>query len=360
MLSSWNRRPISEIALLLGATGAYWAIVQQIFNRTGFEFSLLGPTLSMLGSGLTWSAYVQTLDQFEKRRIRRTLERYVSKDVVKEVLDNPASYLHTAGGARKKIAILFSDIRGFTALTEVADEAKLVTQLNEYFTEMVRIVFSHDGTLDKFIGDAVMAHWGGIITHGESRDACHAVSTALEMLRKLVQLNAGWKTRGMHELRIGLGVNYGQAICGNLGSEEKFEFSAIGDEVNLASRLEGATKEFGVDLLIGESAAPLVSDRFLLRTVDLLKVSGKTHPVQVFTALGERKDTPEPAWLAPYEEGVRLYRKRSFAEALERFEAAARADSGDGLIREYLRRCREYVANPPGPEWDGVVAMTTK
>ncbi len=350
----------SVLLLLTVALG--FALALGAFNSVGYLPLLLSPMLTLVSSGFTYIGLERLLEYRERMRVRRTLERYVSKDVVKEVLDNPQSYLNTLGGERRRITVLFSDVRGFTATTENADPAALVKQLNEYFTEMVRIVFAHVGTLDKFMGDAVMATWGVITSRGEKMDASQAVSAGLDMLRALAKLNAGWQARGIEPMKIGLGINHGDAICGNLGSEDsKQEVTAIGDAVNLASRLEGATKEFHVDLLIGDKTAELVTDTFVLRTVDLLKVKGKSKPVEVFTVLDFRDpSTPEPAWLAPYENGVRQYRHREFAEAEQSFLQAAGGAPDDWLIQEYLRRIRLYQAEPPAPEWDGVHTMTSK
>jgi adenylate cyclase len=245
-------------------------------------------------------------------------------------------------------------------MTETADAGKLVTQLNAYFTEMVRIVFAHRGTLDKFMGDAVMAHWGGIVSRGEGPDACRAVAAALDMLQALPKLNAGWKARGFPELKIGLGVNHGDAICAYIGSDEKHEFTAIGDAVNFASRLEGATKQFHQDLLIGEKAAPLIADHYVLRSVDLIQVKGKTQPVEVFAVLGDRSEMKVPAWLASYEEGIRLFRQRAFDQAHAKFTEVLESIPEDWLSQEYIRRCEEYQVEAPAESWNGSYAMLTK
>ncbi len=351
--------PLARTALLLVITGAYIGLAFVIYNSAGLCLSLLNPTLALLSSGFVGLVWERVHEQMEKTRVRQTLERYVSRDVVTEVLDNPQSFLHTAGGERRPLTILFSDVRGFTTITESADPAQLVAQLNEYFTDMVRIVFAHRGTLDKFIGDAVMAHWGAIMSRGEGPDACRAVAAALDMLKALERLNVAWKARGMLELRIGVGVNHGHAICANIGSEEKFEFTAIGDPVNLASRLEGATKQFQQDLLIGEEVAPLVRQDFVVRSVDLMQVSGKTKPVEVFTVLSNRQSA-EPAWLARYEEGIRLFRGRGFVEAEAAFSEVLATAPGDWLAEEYLRRCRAYRETPPPEDWNGVSVLRSK
>ena len=346
------------LALLLVSfgVGAQW-----IYNSAGLLPILLGPILVLGGSALTWTVVEQARDVREQQRVRRTLERYVSRDAVREILDNPASFLNSLGGERRSITVLFSDIRSFTTMTESADPHALVTQLNEYFNEMVGIVFAHEGTLDKFIGDAVMAHWGSIATAGAETDARRAVTTALEMRAALARLNAGWKTRGLPQLAVGFGINHGDAIVGNLGCEAKMEVSVLGDAVNLGSRLESVTKEYGLDLCLGESVAPLVRDAFLLRSVDLILVKGKTQPIEVFTALAPRTPgTIEPAWLAHHEEAVRAYRRGDFDTAETAWLDVLAAEPGDALASVFFARCAALRENPPPGEWTGVFTMLSK
>jgi adenylate cyclase len=269
--------------------------------------------------------------------------------------------LNTLVGVRKPVTILFSDVRGFTSMTEGADPTLLVLQLNEYFKEMVRIVFVQHGSLDKFIGDAVMALWGSITTQGVEKDAQHAVASALAMKKALAQLNVNWQQRGMKELAFGIGINHGDVIVGNLGSEEKMEVSVIGDAVNLASRLEALTKEYRLDLLVGEAMVPLVQNRFVLRTVGSVQVKGKTIPVRIFTVMADKEAGERPpAWLPRYEEGIKLYRQRQFAEAEEIFLECVRAAPDDHLSKVYLDECRDLIAHPPGLDWNTVVVMKSK
>jgi adenylate cyclase len=351
---------VLRLVLLLVGVAGYVGLAFLLYNLRGFYPILLSPVLALSLSGAAWAGLERLLEVFERMRLRSTLEKYVSRDVVKEVLDNPASFLNTLGGSRKKIAVLFSDVRSFTSLTENAVPEVLVGQLREYFTAMVHIVFTELGTLDKFIGDAVMAHWGSATTRGEAQDARSAVSAGLEMLRQIPKLNETWKARGLPAFNVGIGINHGEAICGNLGSDEKQEFTAIGDAVNVASRMESATKTYHVRLLIGEGTAALVRDHFTLRTVDQVIVSGKTQPVEIFTVIDTQGGAPVPAWLAPYEAGIQLYRRKQFAEAERSFAQAAALDSEDWLIQEYLRRTRELQAEPPPPDWDGVFTMKSK
>ncbi len=204
-----------------------------------------------------------------------------------------------------------------------------------------------------------MAVWGNVRVRTEREDAVSAVRTALDMLAALERLNAGWRARGVAELHIGVGLNHGEVIVGNMGSPRRKEFTVIGDAVNLASRLEGATKEYGLALVVGESVAALVADDFVLQPVDLLRVKGKTRPVAIFTVRTERT-----AALAAYEAALSHYRAARFAEARAGFAEALAARAGgepaDPLPALYLKRCEAMLAEPPGPDWDGVFVMRSK
>jgi len=318
--------------------------------------------LALFTSGFTWSAWEQVLDRMERQRTRRALNRYVGHDVAREVMDNPQTYFNSLGGVRKEITALFSDVRGFTTLTETAEPHALVAQLNEYFGAMVDIVFAHQGTLDKFIGDAVMATWGSIGSGQPEVNAANAVTTALEMRQALARLNADWKQRGILEWKIGIGINHGQPIIGNIGSAgkfERFDLTVVGDAVNLASRLEGVTKQYHIDLCIGESVAALVSGQFILRSVDLIIVKGKTQPVEIFTVLGKQGGA-EPAWLPRHEEAMRFYRAGDFRAAEKAWREVLAQAPGDGLAETFIARCVELQANPLAAPWTGVYEMKSK
>ncbi len=365
------REPMKRLVIVFAICAGYWFLAKYLFERYGIFIpvgaSLLiipiaAPLLVLFIGSVVVLSFDFLVERLDKARVRKTLERYVSRDVVKELLDNPDTFFNSLTGVRKPVCILFSDVRGFTTLTEKADSAALVKQLNEYFEEMVRIVFRHQGSLDKFIGDAVMAVWGNIVSHGPARDAHNAVATALAMKSSLKKLNEDWKSRGMMELAFGIGINHGEVIVGNLGSSEKMELTVIGDAVNLASRLEGLTKEYHLDLLLGENMTALVSDTYILRLVDSVQVKGKTKPVDVFTVLGDgaSQTVSLPFWLARYEEGVRLYRSRKFTDAAKSFEECLNRQPGDYLSEMYLKRCQTFIENPPDESWDGVFVMTKK
>jgi adenylate cyclase len=353
--------PVVRVALAAVLGAGYFAIALWFFNNRNLILPVFSPTVALVGSAGLFIVWQQIIERLEKAKLRHTFERYVSRDVVKELVDNPQSFLNSLVGVRKNVTVLFSDVRGFTTITQTGDATRLVAQLNEYFDHMVNIVFANRGTLDKFIGDAVMAQWGGITTSGEKEDAVNAVRAAVQMRAELVDLNKLWIEQGRLDLKIGIGINHGEAIVGNLGSEAKSEISLIGDAVNTASRFEGMTKQYHVDLIIGENVAALVRDRFIIRTIAQSQPKGTLKPIEIFTVLSERTNgSVEPAWLASYEEGVTLYRGREFAKAAERFESVLTNIPNDWLCESYLAESRKFAANPPPPDWSPVDVLTSK
>jgi adenylate cyclase len=360
------RRPFLCLLTLLAIGGAYLGLSRILYDAKGVLIMVV-PTLSVfLGSGLFGLGFEYTLERLEKLRTRRTLERYVSKNLVKEILDNPGGYYNSMLGSRKPVTVLFSDLVGFTNLSEKADPAALVAQLNRYLSAMVPMVFDNGGTLDKFIGDAIMAVWGNVSSHGAAEDAKAAVRAALGMRHEMPKLNAAWQAEGINPLAFGIGINHGEAIVGNIGSyepHERLDPTVIGDAVNLASRLEALTRQYSLDILIGATAAELVRDEFYLRPVDLVQVKGKTEPVDVFTLIGARKDDVDPEllkWLQSYEEGIQKFRGRRFTEAKILFSRFLEFYPDDKLAKMYLERALRYEKTPPDESWNAVEVFTTK
>jgi len=355
------------LAVLLLLSG-YGATLMWTYNGPGLLLPVVGPAgvfATAVGLGFV---YDFVLAQIEKLQLRTTFERYSSPNVTKYLLDHSESYQEMLVGTRTPVTVLFSDVRGFTTMTEVAaSEGKSqehIAKLNEYLTEMVACVFRYDGALDKFIGDAVMAVWGNTpYNFGPKGDAVRAVRAALAMLEELRKLNAKWKAQGRQEWQIGIGLNHGEAIVGDIGSRQRTEFAVIGDAVNLASRLESLTKEYHLDLLLGASMAELVRDEFYLRTIDLVAVKGKSQAVETFAVLGEKTAGLAPEvqkFLESYEEGVRAFRSRAFERAAGLFTDALKVQPGDEQTEAYLATSREFVRNPPDASWTGVRVMTSK
>ncbi len=359
------RQPLARLGVFLAVSAGFVGVLQWLFDAHGLLPLAFTPLLVFNTGGMGGLIGEYTVERAEKARVRGVLDRLVSKDIVRELLADPARYGALVRGERRCVTILFSDVRGFTSLTETADDpAAFIAQLNEYLGEMVDVVFKHRGTLDKFIGDAVMAVWGSMHTEGSDADARAAVAAALEMRARLAALNTQWLKAGKTPMEIGIGVNYGEVIVGGLGSEKsKMEITVMGDAVNLASRLEGLTKEYGLDLLVGESVAKRVSEQFRLRTVDLVRVKGKKKPSEVMTVIGPLSEVPTEAQeflFADYEDAILLYRKQEFAAALRLLEECARTNPSDYLTAFYLERCQALIAEPPAPDWDGVRLMKTK
>jgi adenylate cyclase len=359
------RQPMVRLGCQLGLSAAFFLLLQWLYNRQGLLAATVTPLLTFNSGGLIGLIGEYALERVDKARVRGVLDRLVSKDIVRELLEDRESYEALVRGQRRCVTVLFSDVRGFTTLSEsAADPAAFIAQLNEYLGEMVDVVFKHRGTVDKFIGDAVMAVWGSMHTEGDQADARQAVAAALEMRERLTALNAKWTAEDKQTLTIGIGVNFGEVIVGGLGSEKsKMEITVMGDAVNTASRLEGLTKDYGVDLLIGESVAERVSEIFRLRTVDLVRVKGKKKPVEVMTVLGVLQDVPPVALeelLADYEDAILLYRRRQFAAAQGQFQACLRLAPADRLATLYLGRCQELLEQEPAADWDGVRLMLTK
>jgi adenylate cyclase len=283
--------PLLKIAALVGLGAAYFGIAAIVFTHRGVALTVAAPLWTVAGGGALGITMQFVLEQLEKRRVRQTLERYVSKPVADEILRRGEQYQQSLLGERRAVTILFSDIRDFTSISEQSDAAVLVEQLNEYFTAMVEIVMQHDGTLSKFIGDAIMALYGAPLSKGATEDAAAAVATAQEMRERLAELQQRWAAQGRPILKIGIGINHGEVIVGDVGSPQRREYTVIGDPVNVASRVEGLNKEFGTDILLTESVYKLVKDRVAAKLMGSVAVKGRGQKLNVYGLLRtESKD----------------------------------------------------------------------
>ncbi|PYJ37531.1 MAG: hypothetical protein DME81_07940 [Verrucomicrobia bacterium] len=362
-LVAFVRRPLVCVGALIVITGAYLGVGRLVYDKSGLLLLTVPVLSALLLSGSFSLGFEYALERIEKLRTRRTLERYVSKNLVKEVLENPGSYYSTLRGVRVPVSILFSDLVGFTTLSEKADPEALVAQLNEYLTRMTSVVFGNGGTLDKFIGDAIMAVWGNVRSFGVAQDAKNCARAALAMRRELRQLNEKWRDEGRMGLGMGIGINQGEVIVGNIGSQERMDPTVIGDSVNLASRLEGLTRIYGVDILLGPTAAELVRDEFHLRSVARVQVKGKTKPVDAFTFIGARNEDVDSQllkWLEVYEEGLEKFRARDFTQAKILFSRFLEFYPDDLLAQMYLARSLDYERQPPDEAWNAVEVLTKK
>jgi adenylate cyclase len=363
LLIAFVRRPLVCIISLLAIAGAYLAFSRVMYDRTGLLVVVVPVLSTFLTAGFLSLGFEFVLERMEKNRTRRTLERYVSKNLVKEILDNPDSFYSSLRGVRLPATILFSDIVGFTSLTESADPEKLVAQLNEYLSQMTDAVFANNGTLDKFIGDAVMAVWGNVSSRGLGEDAKACARAALDMRRGLAALNKQWAAQDIAPFHIGIGINHGDVLVGNIGSQEKADPTVIGDAVNLASRLEALTRTYAVDILVGARAAALIRDEFDLRSVAFVQVKGKTEPVEIFTLIGAKTAPGDEEFLRrleTYETGFRKFRERDFTQAKILFSQFLEFYPDDVLAKMYLERALEYEKQPPDAAWNAVEVFKKK
>jgi adenylate cyclase len=280
--------------------------------------------------------------------------KYIPADLVKTLVSEGVE--PRPGGAIRTLTVLFADIAGFTGLSERLGD-QVVPLLSGYLDLMSREVSSHDGTIDKFIGDAVMAFWGAPAANADHAvDACRAALACQEALRqsKLAD-DAG------RPLRVRIGINSGAVLVGNIGSEFRLNYTVIGDAVNVASRLEGANKEYGTDIIIGEETRRLAGDRIEVRELDRLMVYGREGGLAVYELLGVTEGGAKtPGWVALYERGLATYRARDFAGAADLFQQVLAARPADEPARIMLARCCEFLHSPPGKDWEAANAMKVK
>ena len=307
------------------------------------------PLLSVQDTSLGFLMVIEDISR--EKRMKNTMSRYTSKAVMDRLLESGESML---GGTSQDVSVLFSDIRGFTSISAKLGPRDTVAMLNEYFTEMVDVVFAHDGILDKYIGDAVMAVFGSPFK--TDHDADNAVAVANRMMTKLGELNRRRVERGAEAIRIGVGVSSGEVVAGNIGSPRRMEYTVIGDRVNLAPRLESATKYYGTQILLSEFTVAELKQPATLRRIDRLRVRGRLEPVTIFEALDYHTEETFPHMLETLEAfaaGVVEYQARRWAHAAEAFRAALALNPNDRPSALYMERCEHYHQTPPPPTWDG-------
>jgi len=276
--TQWVKRPLVSVFGLMIIAGSVILITLLVGDLFSWIILVTGG-LFVLGSG--W-AVVQSYDlvteRLEKGRLRRDFRRFVSRDVADALVERPEMWRDSSGGVKRRVVVLFSDVRGFTERSEQTDPKDLVAQLNEYLTIMVAVVFNHGGTLDKFIGDAVMAHWGALGNGTDEDNSHNALLAAREMISALDRLNAKWETEGKPPFRIGVGLHLGEVIAGEIGSPDRTEFGVIGDAVNLASRLEGLTKTFGCEVILSDEVRIAAGIHEKLIDLGQVRVKGRKTP----------------------------------------------------------------------------------
>lgn len=335
----------------------YWADSQWIFAN-GTVVHLIFPQLSILILYTTLTFLKYFTEERKKQELKGTFQKYVSPEIVNEILKDPSKL--ELGGVKQEMTVFFSDVRGFTTISEKLDPRALSDLLNHYLTPMTEIIFKNSGTLDKYMGDAIMAFFGAPVT--SDQHAAQACRAALQQIEKLFELQKIYKEQGLPMIDIGIGLNTGEMSVGNMGSQTVRNYTVMGDAVNLGSRLEGINKEYGTRIIISEFTVKHLKDTaFVYREIDWVKVKGKNEPVRIFELIAEG-NVPEEKQLQlkNFNQGFEHYHKREWEQAILCFNQALSFDATDFTSQLYIKRCQGYMNEPPDQNWDGVFTMKTK
>jgi adenylate cyclase len=346
-----------------GSVGTSWYLFTE--QRVLFDPVFGTASILLLYTLLTYTGYAK--EEAQRRQTRDAFSKYLSPDMVARVAADPSSL--KLGGEQRELTLLFSDVRGFTTISEQFSPEGLTDLINKLLTPLTNVILSNQGTVDKYMGDAVMAFWNAPLDDPDHPR--HACLSAIGMLAEIPKLNARLEEEAKIEgrkhipMQVGLGVNTGMGVVGNVGSDQRFDYSVLGDCVNMAARFEGQTKDYGVDILIGQATKERVPEMATIE-LDLIQVKGKTVGVSIYALLGdetvaERGDFRELK--AAVDEAVAAYRKQDWAMAKAKLEEARAKLNGyriEGTLNLLKNRIAEYEINPPPAEWDGVFIATTK
>lgn len=314
--------------------------------------------VTMLISYFGSTTYYVLKERKQSQYIKSIFSQYVNKQVVNELISNSDKI--KLGGERKNLTTMFCDMVGFTSFAENKEPEALVNFINSLLNELTNIIFANNGTLDKYMGDAIMAFWGAPIE--TNLHAYLACKSAIEMQEKVKSISKEWESKGEKKLQIRIGINTGDAIVGNVGGEKHKNYTVMGDEVNLASRLEGANKEYFTQIMIGESTYELIKDKFFVRELDLIRVKGKQKPTSVYELIGfvnDPKAKEKFESLKIYFEALENYKLKNFNVAKELFEKSFN-ETQDKTSNVYANRCKFLIENPPDENWDGVFNLISK
>lgn len=319
-------------------------------------FNVMTDELSNAYDAIKDYAFQAIVARDNEKRVRTIFQKYVPQQVVDELLQIKEKNASLLIGKKQFCSIFFSDIRDFTTISESLTPEDLVTALNNYFTHMVKIIINNHGIVDKFIGDAIMGVYGAPISAGN--DAANSVKACFEMIEALKLFNDEMTAKGKINFKIGMGISSGDVIAGNIGSEQKMDYTVIGDPVNLASRLEGLTKVYKVPVIISEFTYEKISDSYYARELDLIRVKGKLKPTAIYQPFDKLSSELEKM-VDFYQKGLEQYKSRNWDKAIDFFSKAYEINS-DGTSSMYIERCQHFKEEPPSDDWDGVYVFKTK
>jgi len=351
-------KAVGTAILLVIGVGGYLVCDYLLFTRQGLWVHTVTPVFSQFLVYFGITLYRFTFEEREKRFIKSAFSQYLAPAVVNQLVENPK--LLNLGGEDKVLTAFFSDVAGFSSISEKLTAGELVILLNEYLTEMTDIVMQYEGTVDKFEGDAIIAFFGAPIDFKDhATRTCYA---ALDMQKRLAQLRSIWKKKGRHELFMRIGINTGEVVVGNMGSQNRFDYTMIGDTVNLAARLEGVNKQYQTYTMLSEFTYELAKNDIEARELDSIRVVGKQEPIKIYELLGRKGEMEDHIRLIRphFQEGLEHYKKQRWEEGITCFENALNLYEDDGPSLTYFERCITFQNHPPPPDWDGVFAMRTK
>ena len=348
----------SGLLLFLLMVGiAYFSYWSYAYNNLIVDFIYPSLTAVVLFTALTFMNYLQ--EEQRSKKIRSAFSQYLSPVLVNRLLKNPKSL--TLSGEERCMSILFSDIRGFTSISETMAPQELCRFINQYLTPMTEVIMEHQGTVDKFIGDAIMAFWNAPLNDpAHASNCCHA---ALAMQKKLKELNHCWRQQGVSPIKIGIGIHSGMVRVGNMGSKHRFDYTVMGDAVNLASRLEGITKLYDSPIIVSSATYGMLKKSDLVfRELDRVRVKGKDKAITIFELVDEKQSVAADRReeLGRHAHALNSYYRGDFETALTKFGDLAQLRPTLPLYRIYVERCHHFLDNPPGADWDGVTSMATK
>ncbi|MGD2272890.1 MAG: CHASE2 domain-containing protein [Desulfobacterales bacterium] len=349
---------VPGLAAGLGAFACYIIFCQLLFAKYGIVLNLVYPLSVVLMIYVSITAYRYFVETRQKRFIKDAFATYLAPTVVKQLIESPEHL--ELGGEEREITAFFSDVQGFTSISETLTPNEIVVLLNEFLTEMTDIILNHEGTVDKFEGDAIIAFFGAPnILDNHAKRACLA---SLEMQKRLAELRNKWGSEGRPELKMRIGISTGLAVVGNMGSEKRLDYTMMGDTVNTAARLEGVNKSYGIYTLISETTLRAAGNDIVVREIDTIKVIGRRKPVTVYELLAYKDplDVAMKKTIARYQQGLQAYREGNWNLAIKYFKAALAILPDDGPSNSMLSRCYEYRIKPPGKDWDGSYDLRSK
>ncbi len=332
------------------------SIISFIFFNTLIDLSAVPVVIIFSFLSGTILNYIQ--ESREKNFIKNAFGQYLSTKVINELISNPNKL--KIGGERKIMTAFFSDLAGFTKVSESIPPEELVQLLNVYLSEMCNIISKYEGIVDKFEGDAIIAFWGAPLVQEDH--AIRACNTSIDMQKKMIELRKVWKEQGKAQLKVRIGINSGSMVVGNLGSNERMDYTIMGDSVNLTSRLEGTNKFYGTYSMISEFTYALVKDYFDVRELDKILVIGKCEPVTIYELL-DKKNEINPLiekGIDSYSLALSLYRDRKFEEALKAFSNVMSYIPDDPPSLVFITRCKNFIKNPPDDNWNSIFELTSK